>query len=81
MGTADLRVSDMGSGSSDFDAGFPTLAIGAGSRLLVAWTGNDDAGGLAATEVEAFGQLLDLNLVFFDGLESAGFSAWAFHLP
>jgi hypothetical protein len=81
VGPDDIRVSDMGSGSAAFDASSPALAVGPGTRLLVAWKGDDNVGGLVDDELEIFGQLLDLNLIFADGLESGDFSAWAFKQP
>ncbi len=55
-----VRVSDAGDDDGDaaYDAVTPQVAYdGADNRYLVVWAGDDDAGGLADGEFEAFGQL------------------------
>jgi hypothetical protein len=77
----DVQVSDSGSGSSDFDAFFPALAIRPGQDLMVVWEGDDDTGGLVNDEREIFGQRLDFDILFGDGLESGDLSAWSASQP
>ncbi len=60
IGTA-FRISDMGGdGDPTFFARHPEVAYNsAGNEYLVAWEGEDNAGGLVAGETEIFGQLID----------------------
>ena len=52
-------------------------------ELLVVWTGDDDVDGLVDEESEIFGQRLtgDPTLLFLDGFESGGTSAWSATVP
>jgi hypothetical protein len=61
IGLDDLRVSDMG---PDGDTAYAARAVDVAfsstdNRYLVVWEGSDDAGGLAAGELEIFGQFID----------------------
>jgi uncharacterized repeat protein (TIGR01451 family) len=60
LGTSPFRISDMGTdGDVDFRAQDPALTHNATTNeYLVVWEGVDDAPGLAAGEVEIFGQRL-----------------------
>lgn len=59
VGSNDLRISDMGpNGDPAYDAGEPAVAFGwADLAFLVVWSGDDTSGGLAADELEIFGEL------------------------
>ena len=61
VGPDDFRISDVGSdGDTRFSTWDPVVAWGSGADVyLVAWHGDDDAGGLVDYEFEVFGQLLD----------------------
>lgn len=56
-----FRISDMGgTGSVAYRGSFPTVAYNPNeNEYLVAWQGEDDAGGLVDGENEIFGQRLD----------------------
>ena len=85
IGPGDVRLSDMGgTGDNPFAAGWPSVVYGSGpDELLVVWAGDDDVDGLVDNESEIFGQRLtgDPTLVFRDGFESGGTSAWSATLP
>lgn len=58
-GPNDVRISDMGpDGNAAYGANAPSVAAGAGDRLLVVWRGDDDTGPLVDDEFEIFGRVL-----------------------
>ncbi len=85
IGPGNLRLSDMGgTGENPFSAFYPIVAHAAGpDQFLVAWEGDDDVDGLVDEEYEIFGQRLtgDPWLLFLDGFESGGTSAWSATVP
>ncbi len=85
IGPHNVRLSDMGGiGDNPFGAYASAVACATGpDQFLVAWEGDDDADGLVDEEYEIFGQRLTGNpwLLFADGFESGGTSAWSATVP
>ncbi len=85
IGPSDVRLSDMGgTGDNPFGVASPAVAHGSNpDELLVVWKGDDDVDGLVDEESEIFGQRLtgDPTLLFLDGFESGGTSAWSATVP
>jgi hypothetical protein len=80
----DVRVSSMAAdGQIFFHALSPVVvetSAGDGD-LLVAWHGNDDAGGVAPSEHEIYIQRLRLGFLFRDSFESGDATAWSRSWP
>jgi hypothetical protein len=64
IGTQNFRLSDLGpTGSLDFYAGRPALAIrGSQSEILATWDGDDDQAPLSDDDFEIFGQIYELTV-------------------
>jgi hypothetical protein len=85
VGANDERISDAGGlGDPEFIPWFPAVAANSThGQFLVAWTGDDNVGGLVEDEDEVFIQRVYTSLsdIFADGFDFGDTTAWSLTVP